>query len=161
MPEHCWMTEKLIAAKSRKTYNRPMAVRDVIHNAVKNALIKDGWTITNDPLRLKYKAVNLSVDLGAERTLAAERHGEKIAVEIKSFLNDSTINDLKQALGQFNLYLTYLKLLKPEYKLWLAISEIAFNELFSIEGIEVVFEQNQIPLIIVETKTEEIIKWIS
>lgn len=48
---------------------------------MKNALVKDGWTITDDPLRLKYKAVNLSVDLGAERTLAAEREGEKIAVE--------------------------------------------------------------------------------
>jgi hypothetical protein len=72
-----------------------MPAKDVIHDAVKNALVKDGWTITDDPLRLKYKAVNLSVDLGAERTLAAEREGEKIAVEIKSFLNASTINDLK------------------------------------------------------------------
>lgn len=45
--------------------------------------------------------------------------------------------------------------------LWLAISETAFDEIFSIEGIELVFEQNQIPLIIVETKTEKIIKWIN
>jgi hypothetical protein len=110
-------TEKLIAVKWRKTYNRAMAVKDAIHSAVKNALIKDGWTITDDPLRLKYKAVKLLVDLGAERTLAAERNGEKIAVEIKSFLNNSTINDLKLALGQFNLYLTYLRILKPEYRL--------------------------------------------
>ncbi len=138
-----------------------MPAKDVIHDAVKNALIKDGWTITDDPLRLKYKAVNLSVDLGAERTLGAERHGEKIAVEIKSFLNDSTINDLKSALGQFNLYLIYLQILKPEYKLWLAISQTAFDEIFSIEGIEVVFEQTKIPLLIVETETEVIVKWIN
>ena len=85
-----------------------MAAKDVIHDAVKNALIKDGWTITDDPLRLKYKAVNLSVDLAAERALAAERDGEKIAVEIKSFLNASTINDLKLAIGQFSLYVSYL-----------------------------------------------------
>jgi hypothetical protein len=138
-----------------------MPAKDVIHDAVKNALIKDGWTITDDPLRLKYKAVNLAVDLGAERTLAAERHGEKIAVEIKSFLNDSTINDLKSALGQFNLYLIYLQILKPEHTLWLAISQTAFDEIFSIEGIEIVFEQNKIPLLIVETETEAIIKWIN
>jgi hypothetical protein len=138
-----------------------MPAKDVIHHAVKNALIKDGWTITDDPLRLKYKAVNLSVDLGAERTLAAERDGEKIAVEIKSFLNDSTINDLKSALGQFNLYLIYLQILKPDYKLWLAISQTAFDEIFPIEGIEVVFERNKIPLPIVETETEAVVKWIN
>jgi hypothetical protein len=45
-----------------------MPAKDVIHDAVKNALVKDGWTITDDPLRLKYKAVNLSVDLGAGST---------------------------------------------------------------------------------------------
>ena len=138
-----------------------MAAKDVIHDAVKNALIKDGWTITHDPLRLKYKAVNLSVDLAAERTLAAERDGEKIAVEIKSFLNASTINDLKLALGQFMLYATYLRILKPEYTLWLAISETAYGEIFSIEGIEIAFEQNKMPLIIVRTETEEVVKWIN
>ena len=138
-----------------------MPAKDVIHDAVKNALVKDGWTITDDPLRLKYKAVNLSVDLGAERTLAAEREGEKIAVEIKSFLNASTINDLKLAIGQFNLYSSYLRLLKPEHKLWLAISETAFDEIFSIEGIEVALDQNKMPLIIVRTETEEIVKWKS
>lgn len=138
-----------------------MAAKDLIHDAVKNALVKDGWTITADPLRLKYKSVNLSVDLAAERTLAAEKAGEKIAVEIKSFLNASTINDLKLALGQFVLYATYLRILKPEHKLWLAISETAFDEIFSIEGIEIAFEQNKMPLIIVRTETEEIVKWIN
>jgi len=103
----------------------------------------------------------LSVDLGAERTLAAEREGEKIAVEIKSFLNASTINDLKQAIGQFSLYSSYLRLLKPEHKLWLAISETAFDEIFSIDGIEIALEQNKMPLIIVRTETEEIVKWKS
>jgi hypothetical protein len=91
----------------------------------------------------------LSVDLGAERTLAAEREGEKIAVEIKSFLNASTINDLKLAIG---LYSSYLRLLKPEHKLWLAISETAFDEIFSIEGIEVALEQTKCRLSLCERK---------
>ncbi|MGH7999083.1 MAG: element excision factor XisH family protein [Brasilonema sp.] len=30
-----------------------MPVRDRYHQSVKNALIKDGWTITDDPLHLK------------------------------------------------------------------------------------------------------------
>ncbi len=48
--------------------------RDKIHSAVKNALIKDGWTITDDPYYLKNKdgSLTLEVDLAAERTIAAE-----------------------------------------------------------------------------------------
>jgi len=42
-----------------------MAAKDLIHDTVKKVLVKDGWTITSDPLRLKYKAVNLSVDIAA------------------------------------------------------------------------------------------------
>ena len=30
-----------------------MAKRDLYHNHVKHALIKDGWTITHDPFPLK------------------------------------------------------------------------------------------------------------
>ena len=32
-----------------------MPARDIYHNAVKNALVKDGWTITDDPLHLKWE----------------------------------------------------------------------------------------------------------
>jgi len=31
-----------------------MPAKDIFHNHVKNALIKDGWFITHDPLTLKY-----------------------------------------------------------------------------------------------------------
>ena len=46
-----------------RNYNDAVPAKDVIHDAVKNALVKDEGTITDDPLRLKYKAVNLSVDM--------------------------------------------------------------------------------------------------
>ena len=72
-----------------------MAARDIIHEPVKNALIKDGWTITDDPLALTYEDATVFVDLGAERIIGAERDGEKIAVEIKSFVGRSAIHDLE------------------------------------------------------------------
>jgi hypothetical protein len=40
---------------------------------VKNALVKEGWTITHDPLRRVWGAKDMFVDLGAEALLAAER----------------------------------------------------------------------------------------
>jgi hypothetical protein len=58
--------------------------RDLFHDAVRNALVKDGWIITEDPLFLKIGGVEIYIDLGAEKLIAAERNNEKIAVEIKS-----------------------------------------------------------------------------
>jgi hypothetical protein len=78
-----------------------MPARDKVHDIVKNALIKDGWTITDDPLTLKFGNTELYVDLGAEKVLAAEKEGQKIAVEIKSFLGKSIIAETQDAIGQF------------------------------------------------------------
>jgi len=66
--------------------------RDIFHQQFKNALIKDGWKITHDPLKIRIsEAVKLQIDLAAESAIAAERNAEKIAVEIKIFISDSDI----------------------------------------------------------------------
>jgi hypothetical protein len=38
--------------------------KDIFHDCVKNALIKDGWTITDDPLRLELNDRKLYVGFG-------------------------------------------------------------------------------------------------
>lgn len=64
--------------------------KDLVHQAVKNALIKDKWLITHDPYTISFGGVNMAVDLGAEKLIAAIRDNQKIAVEIKSFLERSS-----------------------------------------------------------------------
>lgn len=54
-----------------------MSKRDLFHYAVRHALERDGWTITDDPLRIEWGGATIKIDLGAERLLAAEREGEK------------------------------------------------------------------------------------
>ena len=58
--------------------------RDLVHNAVRECLKNDGWIITHDPynLSLVQSKRTLSIDLGAERVIAAEKGTEKIAVEV-------------------------------------------------------------------------------
>ena len=61
-----------------------MPTRDVYHLAVRTALEKDGWTITDDPLTVPTPGVDFHIDLGAARDLiGATKGGEEIAVEIK------------------------------------------------------------------------------
>src|ERR1700678_1552040 len=68
----------------------PMPARDLYHDAVVRALGADGWKITHDPLTLSFGGRDLFVDLGATHiALGASRQGERIAVEIKSFLSPS------------------------------------------------------------------------
>jgi hypothetical protein len=55
-----------------------MAAQDRIHDAVKNSLTKDGWTITADPFKIAYGGVGLSADLGAEKVFAAEKGAKRI-----------------------------------------------------------------------------------
>lgn len=135
--------------------------RDIIHNPVKNALIKDGWEITDDPYHIEYKDLRLSADLGAERAFAAQKDNEKIAIEIKSFIGQSAIQDFKLALGQYMLYLTYLELVDPERSLYLAVSEKVFDELFTRESIQFARKRNQMSLIVVNLANEEIKQWIA
>lgn len=62
-----------------------MPAKDIYHDAVKQALIKEGWTIFADPYRIAYEDADLYADRAASRPLAAERQDVKIVVEIKSF----------------------------------------------------------------------------
>jgi hypothetical protein len=48
-----------------------MPAKDIYHDVVKNALIKDGWTILADSYTLEYEDDNLYADLLAEKTLLA------------------------------------------------------------------------------------------
>ncbi len=59
-----------------------MPARDIHHEVVVQALTADGWIITHDPLRLAYGARDVYVDLAAELPIAAERDGQRIAVEV-------------------------------------------------------------------------------
>lgn len=81
-----------------------MAAKDIYHDQVRKALEKDGWAITHDPLALPWGRISVQIDLGAERLIAAEKGARKIAVEIKSFLSHSRVDDLEDALGQLWLY---------------------------------------------------------
>ena len=75
-----------------------MPAKDIYHDAVKAALIKDGWIITADPYTIRFEDAELFADLAAEKPIAAERNQQKIIVEVKSFLSPSPMRDFQTAL---------------------------------------------------------------
>lgn len=137
-----------------------MPAKDFYHDTVRTALINDGWTITDDPLILKIGLRSAFIDLGAEKLIAAERDSQKIAVEIKSFLSPSPINDLETAWGQFFLYARTLKKIEPNRLLYLAVNRNTFETLFQEEAGKLLLEEPGFHMIVFDPMSEEIILWI-
>lgn len=138
-----------------------MSAKDSIHDAVKYALINDGWTITHDPFTIAYGADNVFADLAAERPFTAERGSEKIIVEVKSFTGRSTIQDFKTTLGQYMLYLPAIAKLVPEYKLYVAISEATYYSDLQRDIVRLAVQEYKLPFIVVNIVTQEVIQWIN
>jgi hypothetical protein len=137
-----------------------MPAKDIYHNNLKNALIKDGWTITHDPYTITYGQRNVFVDFGAERIIGAEKAGEKIAIELKTFGGNSEINDLEKAVDQYALYRALLVRTQPERKLFIAISDAVFVTTFDEPMTRAVIEDLQVAIIVFNSAKEIITKWI-
>jgi hypothetical protein len=137
-----------------------MPAKDIYHDAVRNALIKDGWTITHDPLILKWGLKDLYVDLGAEQLVAAEKEGRKIAVEVKSFVSQSEVEDLETAVGQFVLYHDILSRTEPDRVLYLAVRAAVYTSIFEEPIGQVLLENQRVRLVVFDPQVEVIVKWI-
>lgn len=133
--------------------------KDIIHEAVKNALIKDGWIITDDPFRIQFEEFDLSADLAAERSVAAEKGKRRIVVEIKSFVGRSFVRDLQQAMGQYEMYLKFMKLLTIERELFLAVNEVAYQQHFGKKAVRALLQEMPLPMVVVDVEREEITQW--
>lgn len=138
-----------------------MPAKNLHHDAVVCAPINDGWTITNDPLTLSFGGKDLYVDLAAERmTIAAERAGLRIAVEIQSFLTASPVRDLEEAVGQFEIYRAILTESEPDRRLYMAVPKRAYGGIFSEVFGQFVLVQLKMKLLVFDETQERVVQWI-
>ncbi len=136
-----------------------MPARDIFHDAVRKGLEKEGWVITDDPLRIRSGRVDMQIDLGAERIIAAEKGEEKIAVEIKSFISPSNISEFHTALGQFLNYRVALEEQQHDRILYLAVPQGAYKTFFNLPFVETVIDRFQLSLLVYDPNNEVIVEW--
>ncbi len=136
-----------------------MAAKDLFHDAVRKSLLKEQWVITDDPLKIKIEGVKFEIDLAAERVFAAEKEGQKIAVEIKSFLNNSVLTDFHAALGQFLNYRLALQITESNRVLYLAVPFDTFDSFFQEVFVQQAVNLYQLKLIVYDPNQEVIIAW--
>jgi XisH protein len=138
-----------------------MPAKDFYHDTVVQALITDGWEITDDPLILSYGGRELYVDLGAEKTtIAAQKDNLKIAVEIKSFLKPSPVRDLEEAAGQYGVYQSILTDIASERILYLAVPSRSYESIFTEKLGQLILKSLKIKLLVFDDEERRIIQWI-
>jgi hypothetical protein len=137
-----------------------MAAKDFFHDTVKEVLIDDSWTITDDPLKVIYGEANYQIDLGAERVIAAEKENEKIAVEIKTFSEASFIYAFHAAFGQYLNYKRGLRKQGKKHELFLAVTVDIYKAHFTQIMVQDAIKEDDLKVIIFNPKTKKIEQWI-
>lgn len=133
--------------------------RDRYHYQFRRALEKEGWFVTHDSLDFSVGEVDFEIDLGAEKILAAEKGGLKIAIEIKSFLEDSPVSAFHKATGQYDNYLVGLSFYDPSRTLYLAVPDVIFNTFFQRPFVKHVCQLKKIRFITFDPVSEIIVQW--
>ena len=133
--------------------------KDLYHEIVKTALEQEGWIITHDPYPIKIGSVRMFLDLAAERIIAAEKGNEKIAIEIKSFIGDSTITDFHEAMGQYGNYQIALEDEEPDRILYLAVPNQIYQSFFQEPFIQKVIQKKSVSIIVYEPNSTQLVLW--
>jgi hypothetical protein len=135
--------------------------KDLLHEAVRKALEKDGWTIKDDPFYLydKTLGIDYEVDLGAEKVVIAQKELQKIVVEVKSFARLSLRNEFHGILGQYMTYALALADLGWEQQLYLAIPLTAYMRLQAEPFLLRLMERNEVKFFVYNDKKQKILSW--
>ncbi len=134
--------------------------KDFYHNNVREALQKDGWKITHDPYRVNVEEVGYEIDFGAEPLIAAEKDELLIAIEVKSFVGPSTVNEFHKAVGQFNDYSAALEIQEPDRILFLAIPEQMWLRFFQKKVIQRSLERVGARILVYNPQSNTVVQWI-
>ena len=137
-----------------------MPRKDTIHDAVKNALVKEGWTVTNDPFRIHYNDMDLYADLRIEKDESENLPRRALVIEIKSFMEGSAAHSLGEALGQYELYRTLMRHVAPGDRLYLAVSNTVYIEQFVRASFQLIVQEHQVAIVVVNVEQEEVVRWI-
>jgi hypothetical protein len=137
-----------------------MPKKDKFHQSVIDALEKDNWIITNDPLFMPTKGgFNFYIDLGVARIINAEKGETKIAIEIKSFNYNSPLYSFYEMLGQYLVYEIALSKQILTWNLWIAISDIGYMRIAESPIFQEAIEKHQLKFIIINPLTNNIVEW--
>lgn len=134
-----------------------MPAKDHYHDAVKRALIKDGWNIIEEQVKLNCGVRRLWIDLLAGKA----DQNLVVLIEVKGFENSpSAVEELANAVGQYIIYQAALAVKNQVIPLFLAVPNTAFFGILSEVLGQQVRAQIGMRLLVFDPVEEEIIEWL-
>lgn len=134
-----------------------MPAKDRYHDTVKRALVKDGWTIEDDQVRLKIGSRNLWIDLQASRT----NQPFAVLIEVKGFENPpSWVEAVSDAIGQYILYSVVLTSKGIAVPLYLAVPTAAYKGIWSEPLGLALIKRLGIKLLVFDPTEEDVLQWL-
>lgn len=131
-----------------------MPAKDLYHDNVVRALIKAGWSILGEQVRLIIGGRRLWIDI------QAFKDGVTILVEVKSFpTNQSQVDFLADAIGKYALYSAALEYYNIGISLNMAAPDWAYEGILSETIGRQVIGKLGIKLIVFDPEREEITRW--
>ena len=91
----------------------------------------------------------------------AERGSERIAVEITSFVADSPVRDLQEAVGQFVVYRALLSLAEPDRLLFLGVSTRVYDSVLSEPLGQLVVDEVRLRVLVFDPHQQRVVQWIN
>jgi hypothetical protein len=133
-----------------------MPAKDRYHDSVVRALVKAGWTIDDEQVTLLLESRTMWIDLQASHG----RYQTVLMIEVKELAEvNSPIEALANAIGKIILYRVAMRIKKLHFPLVLAISVASYHGILQEDiGIGVIDELD-IPLIVYDPDTENIVLW--
>ena len=138
-----------------------MPARDVHHDLVRRALIKDGWRITHDPLSTRLGPARVFLDIGAEAIVTAEKEGRRIGIEVKGMTGRSPVTEFERALGQYLVYRSILSRVDREVRLYLAVPARRHAAVFDTALGRAVSDDYHINYVLYDPRREVVTRWIA
>ena len=139
-----------------------MPARNLYHDAVVEALVADGWTVTADPLWMQFAGRDLYVDLAAERsTVAAQKGAERIAVEVQTFAAASDVLNLQRAVGQYGVYRFVLSRTDPDRRLYMGVDEETYATVLTEPFGQALVAEFGIRLVVFDPDARRVVRWTS
>lgn len=136
-----------------------MPALDQCHQQVVNALIKAGWQVDPQPLRLDLPNRHLFVDILAQR-INEDEQKQIIVIEVKCFSNpDKETTELYTAIGQYIVYRKILSSVNSRIPIYLSVPTHIYYGIFEEIGFEILREED-IHLIVVNLEDEQIEEWV-
>jgi hypothetical protein len=140
-----------------------MAADDKYYLNVREALFKDGWTLSKGGVSGRVPGMYVLADIAAERVvleLENEKRREKIIVEVKSFIGKSFVQDFHLAVGKYCNYTYVFGKTQPDRKIWLAIPEDTYQKHFMSPALIDITTRHSISILTFDQHINRIIRWI-